>query len=553
MIIIFLKGNRRRIQNSAYRPALALFITYDGSEIRPMRSVRYPASLIICGFMAFLFVVHGWAYDQRRAMETADGYLKRGMYLEAIGAYRNVADNAVDRDMKARAALRIGDIYGYFLDNYDAALQFYFFVTKNYSGSSHAANAYFNAGMILYEKSRYNEALAQFREYLARFPDGSRRQTAEFMIQACVEPPPPVEQKKESVPTVGADEMIRVLLMEGVKTVGIGGTAPCVIADGQTGAVVGRLHPGQPVSVSVYDRFLAVNSAPLRRSVIAIRPESAGFVKVNEKPYRGTVTIKRTDNGINVINRVRLEEYLYGVVPKEMSPTWPIEALKAQAVAARTFALYHKEKSRDREYDVYASTSSQVYGGVAVENERATAAVNETRSRLLVHDGRLVLAYFHANSGGVTEDAENVWTAQVPYLKSVRDNFSTRAPGTAWNLGVDFAGVAQSLIRQGIKIGTIYDITPTEVSPTGRVMKIAINHSGGVTTLKGNDFRIKYDPQRIKSTLFHIRNNGNGMTVSGSGYGHGVGMSQWGAREMASAGYNYDDILRFYYAGVEVK
>ncbi|MBN2687184.1 MAG: SpoIID/LytB domain-containing protein, partial [Deltaproteobacteria bacterium] len=444
-----------------------------------MRSVRYPASLIICGFMVFLFVVHGWAHDQRRAMETADGYLKRGMYLEAIGAYRNVADNAVDRDMKARAALRIGDIYGYFLDNYDAALQFYFFVTKNYSSSSHAANAYFNAGMILYEKSRHSEALAQFREYLARFPDGSRRQTAEFMIQACMKPPPPGEQKKEAAPAVGADEMIRVLIMEGVKTVRIGGTAPCVIADRQTGAALGRLHTGQPVSVSMYDRFLAVNAASLSRSFIVIRPESAGFVTVNEKPYRGTVTIKRNNNGIDVINRVRLEEYLYGVVPKEMSPTWPIEALKAQAVAARTFVLYHKEKNRDREYDVYASTSSQVYGGVVAEDEKATAAVNETRSRILVHDGRLVLAYFHANSGGVTENAENVWTARVPYLKSVRDNFSTGVPGTRWSLGVDFAGVARSLIGQGIKVGTIHEIKPAEVSPTGRVMKIAINHSGG--------------------------------------------------------------------------
>jgi stage II sporulation protein D len=352
--------------------------------------------------MVFLVVATGWAFDERRAMETADRYLARGMYLEAIGAYRNLADGAVQGDIKARAALRTGDIYGYFLDNYDAALQFYFFVTRNYSDSIHAANAYFNAGMILYEKSRYDEALTQFREYLARFPDGSRRQTAEFMIETCMKPPPPGEEKRKSVVTARPDETIRVLLMDGVKTVRISGTSPSVIVDGQTGAVIGRLLPDQPA---------LIDRASLRRPVIVFRPESGGFVTVNEGPYRGGMTITRNDKGMDVINRLPLEEYLYGVVPKEMSPQWPIEALKAQAVAARTFALYHKKKSRDKEYDVYASTSSQVYGGVAAENEKATAAVNETRGRILVHDGRLILAYFHANSGGITEDAENVWTA----------------------------------------------------------------------------------------------------------------------------------------------
>jgi stage II sporulation protein D len=92
-----------------------------------------------------------------------------------------------------------------------------------------------------------------------------------------------------------------------------------------------------------------------------------------------------------------------------------------------------------------------------------------------------------------------------------------------------------------------------EVSPTGRVKKIAISHSGGVTILRGNDFRIKYDPRRLKSTLFQIQKDPTGVTVSGKGYGHGVGMSQWGAREMATAGYRYDEILRNYYTGVEVR
>ena len=514
---------------------------------------RYTVLCAIYVSLVLLCVSTVFAYDDRRAMETADAYLKRGMYLEAIGAYRDVADNAADRDMQARAILRIGDIYSYFLDNYDTALQFYSFVTKHYSGSTHAANAYFNSGMILYERYHYNDALAQFREYLARFPQGPRRQTAEFMINACLKPPPTPAKKKEVVAKISPDERIRVLLYENIKAVRLNGTAPCEIRDVNTRTIIDRIPLGRVAAVSVNDGFLTVNGTPLRRKEIIVYPEMNGVVAVNGMQYRGTITIRQHEKGIDVINELRLEEYLYGVVPKEMSPQWPKEALKSQAVAARTYALYQKEKNRDKGYDVYASTSSQVYGGVTAEHKNATAAVNETRGKLLICDGKLVLAYFHANSGGVTEDAENVWTAQVPYLKSVRDDFSVQAPRNKWSHAVDFVGMGRSFNQKGIHVGTIYEITPIEMSPTGRIKKIGIVHSGGVTTLSGNHFRIKYDPRLIKSTLFQIRKEGSGIRISGSGYGHGVGMSQWGAYEMAKAGYGYSDILRFYYAGVEVK
>lgn len=518
-----------------------------------MHLTRYKIVCAVCGFLILLCISVGYAYDDRRAMETADAYLKMGRYLEAIGAYRYVADNATDRNMQARAILRIGDIYSYFLDNYDTALQFYSFVTKYYSRSIHTANAYFNSGMILYEKYKYNEALVQFREYLARFPQGQRRQSAEFMINACLRPPPAPEAKKDVMVKIDPNEMIRVLIHENVSTIRLTGTAPCEIRAVEKRTTIDRIPLGRVAVVSVAGSILTVNGAILHHKEFTVCPERGGFVVVNGMPYRGTMTIRRNEKGVDVINELRLEEYLYGVIPKEMSPQWPREALKSQAVAARTFALYQKEKNRDKGYDVYASTKSQVYGGVAVEHENATTAVNETQGKLLMWNGKLVLAYFHANSGGVTEDAENVWTAQVPYLKSVRDKFSAQAAGTQWNHAVDFVEMRRILNKKGTNIGTVYEITPVEVSPTGRTKKIRIVHSGGTTMLSGNDFRIKYDPQRIKSTLFHVRKEDGGIIMQGSGYGHGVGMSQWGAYEMAKAGYGYIDILRFYYSGVGVK
>jgi stage II sporulation protein D len=236
-----------------------------------------------------------------------------------------------------------------------------------------------------------------------------------------------------------------------------------------------------------------------------------------------------------------------------MSPQWPSEALKSQAVAARTYALYQKEKNRDKDYDVYASTSSQVYGGFGVEKETTTRAVNDTRGKVLRHRGNLILAYFHANSGGVTEDAKNVWTADVPYLKSIRDDFSAQAPNTHWNKYVDLVSISQSLRAKGVDVDTIVELIPTAISPSGRVRNIRIRHNRGQTTLSGNHFRIKVDPKLIKSTLFTIRRSGNGISFYGKGYGHGVGMSQWGAYQMAKAGHPYTNILRYYYSGVEIR
>jgi len=553
MIIIFLRGDSGKKQNSAYRSTLTIRLADIRNETDTMHSTRHTILCATFGFLVLLSAGMGYGYDDRHAMDSADAYLKMGMYLEAIGAYRSVADNSADRNMQARAILRIGDIYSYFLDNYDTALLFYSFVTKHYSGSIHAANAYFNSGMIRYEKYQYNEALTQFQEYLARFPQGERKETAEFMIKACRKPIPSPEGKKEVTAKIGPDEMIRILIHENIGAVSIAGTEPYEIRDINRQTIIHRIPAGLVADVSVNGGFLTVNGSAIRKKEFTVSPGINGIITVNGLPYRGTLTIRRHEEGFDVINELRLEEYLYGVIPKEMSPQWPKEALKAQAVAARTYALYQKEKNHDKGYDVYASTLSQVYGGIAAEQQNTTTAVNETRGRLLTWNGKLILAYFHSNSGGVTEDAENVWTAGMPYLKSVRDKFSSQAPGVQWIYSIDFIGMQRILNQKGIRVGKVYEIVPVEVSPTGRIKKIEIVHSGGTTTLSGNDFRIKYDPTRIKSTLFRVIKEDGGVSVHGSGYGHGVGMSQWGAYEMARAGYGYTDILGFYYAGVDVK
>ncbi len=134
-----------------------------------------------------------------------------------------------------------------------------------------------------------------------------------------------------------------------------------------------------------------------------------------------------------------------------MPPNWPEEALKAQAIVSRTFARYQMDANAARDYDISASTASQVYGGITAETERTRRAVDATRGRILTFKGRPALTYFHANSGGVTEDARNVWRVAIPYLQSVSDDYSARAPGAAWSSFLSFDQIRDAMSRNGLE------------------------------------------------------------------------------------------------------
>jgi len=179
--------------------------------------------------------------------------------------------------------------------------------------------------------------------------------------------------------------------------------------------------------------------------------------------------------------------------------------------------------------------------------------VDETRGMVILYNGQLALTYFHANSGGMTEDAKRVWNADIPYLRTIQDEYSTKAPNTSWTLSLSTDTIRSSLNHKGFDIGSIERIVPVDVSPSGRIQKIKIFHSGGESVVKGTDFRIKIDPVLIKSTLFTIISDEERIHFEGRGYGHGVGMSQWGAYMMAREGYSYNDILKHYYRGVEIR
>jgi stage II sporulation protein D len=492
----------------------------------------------------------GFAYNANQAMEEADAFLRNGQYLEAVGAYQDISDVSPDPEMKAKATLRIGDIYSYFLNNSERALEKYGVVIKKFESSMHAANAHFNSGMILYEKNRYKEALYEFKIYLKKYPRGDRRDTAEFMIETCSRPPPAMKEKKPSF-TKAKKEDVRVLVATGLQAIRVDSTSEFEVRDGSGKDISGKVRKA---ALSISGGGIRLDGNSLSHDRLAIVPLGGQWLKLNGAPYRGELRIAKSARGdMDVINVLNVEAYLYGVVPKEMSPQWPPEALKAQAIAARTYVLYQKEKSKDKDYDVIATTASQVYGGAGAEAVRSNQAVDETTGMVLLYDGQLALTYFHANSGGMTEEARRVWSADVPYLKGVRDDYSAKAPGCSWKLSLNVDKIRTALNKKGLDVGRIERLMPVDISPSGRVTKIKIFHDGKESVLSGNDFRLKTDPTQVKSTLFTMTNEGDEIHLEGRGSGHGVGMSQWGAYIMAREGFSYGDILKHYYYGVELR
>ena len=285
----------------------------------------------------------------------------------------------------------------------------------------------------------------------------------------------------------------------------------------------------------------------------------AGFLSVNGQAYRGAIEIRRTRAGrLTAINDLDLERYLYGVIKGEIDPRWPPEAVKAQAVAARTLALENLASSRGKYagegYTLRATTDSQVYLGVGGEDPGATAAVDATRGMVVTFQGQPIFAAYHSNSGGHTEDSENVWGTPHPYLRGVPDPYALNGPDEEWATRLSLAAIEANLRRGGISVAGIAAIEPGRMTPWGRAVTVRVVAEGGRTQeIAANQFRLLLGPTIVRSTMFVITREGADVSFKGRGSGHGVGLDQWGARAMALRGYTFEQILGYYYTGIAIE
>jgi stage II sporulation protein D len=254
-----------------------------------------------------------------------------------------------------------------------------------------------------------------------------------------------------------------------------------------------------------------------------------------------------------VINRLDLEEYLYGVVPKEAPPQWEMAALRAQAIVARTYALYKRQRQGHGDYDVAADyLRDQVYAGYGAEHARTTQAVDETRGVVVTCHGELIPTYYHAESAGYTENSEHVWSAPYPCLRAVKTPIHPASPYVQWSATLSLQNLRLALEKKGYVVGQIQRIEPIQRSPTGRIILLKLGHSRGETVLRGTDFRLAVGPEVIRSTRFTVNLQGGRALFSGQGWGHGVGLCQWCSQGMAELGYDHETILKHYYLGARL-
>jgi stage II sporulation protein D len=242
-----------------------------------------------------------------------------------------------------------------------------------------------------------------------------------------------------------------------------------------------------------------------------------------------------------------------GALVGEIPASWQREALRAQAVASRTYAIHQSVAHGGEPYHVESTTRSQVYAGLDGETPSLRQAVEDTRCEVLTHAGAPILAAFHSASGGQTASSGEVWGRELGYLVSREVAGEDDSPDTYWRAALSRTTLSRALEAAGHRIGSVRGARILERSPSGRVMRIRLEGTKGEITLTGRELREAVGERTLKSTLFEVRAGDEGLVFVGSGSGHGVGMSQWGARAMAERGMGYREILETFYPGARLE
>lgn len=271
----------------------------------------------------------------------------------------------------------------------------------------------------------------------------------------------------------------------------------------------------------------------------------ASYFRLDGRTYRGGVRLLSKGGRLWVINLVLLEDYLLGVLPAEMPQGFPQEALKAQTVVARTFAVNRLNPKAS--YDLCASEMSQLYLGLGVETAKHEEAVRATRGKILSYGGKAISALYHADSGGMTAGSEEVFQKALPYLRPRPDPYA-RGPKSQWRVSL----TPEAALRVLRSLGYAPQVTNPkghlgdspavlERSASGRVWRLRLL---GVE-VQGPEAQRLVRSLGLSSALVEFQ----GWEALGRGAGHGVGLSQWGARGMAESGYDYREILGYYFPG----
>lgn len=350
-----------------------------------------------------------------------------------------------------------------------------------------------------------------------------------------------------------AEEEVRIAIGEGRTTVELSGDDLSIfdpatghrLAHGAGATTVKVVVEGERVRIGDGSESLVFDGDT--RSATRILVETPEGTRVDGRLFLGRILVRKWQKGLHVINRLPMETYLLGIVGSEMSPLWPLEALKAQAVAARTYAFERRMMMRaaGRPYDLESSVLSQVYAGADRIQPSVVEAVKQTRGEVLAFRHRPAEALFHSTCGGTTVPAREAFSHAVPYLVSRKCEFCRPSPRYSWVARFTLDHVARSLRAAGILKGKLKSIErkagekDVRINGSARVSPGKIRRAVGYVAVFSDRYVVKTSKQTV--------------TFEGRGFGHGVGLCQWGAKGMAESGSTHVQVLEHYYPGAAVR
>ncbi len=466
--------------------------------------------------------------EARYDINYASYLIEVGKYMEALENYETAIELTSLPKTKIDALLAKATLLSAFLDAPEEALKVYRQVYRDYAQAAEIAR--YREGLLLFQLDRPKEAKEVLKDYLKKYPIGRFRFQAEALleqIEKIVPPPPPPEVKRPEV---------RVRLCKTGGTVTIKGSPVCM----------DDLGCKEGFEVREADGKILIDGTPIDKRKIFF--ESKGLLDMicqkKNKQLRGKLLAESKEGSLLIINYVDIEDYLKSVVPSESYSSWPLETLKAQAVAARTYAYYQVLHRKDWDYDLVDDEGDQAYKGAKRERPGSTRAVEETTGRILSHEERPILAMYSANSGGHTADAKSIFSLSKPYLVAHPDPESLKGKMARWTRRFSAAEIESAMRNRGINISGLRSIEPEERGPSGRIVKVRINFDG-----ESRVFRTRTTLRRalkLPEILLEIEQKNGHYVFNGRGWGHGVGYSQWGSAILGEKT-SYGHILEFYY------
>ena len=516
-------------------------------------------------------------HEARYDINEAAYLIEVGKYMEALENYQSALELSVIPKTRIDALLSKATLLSAFLDAPEKALEVYRKVSQKYPQAAEIGR--YREGLLLFHLDRLDEAKPVIENYLKAYPEGKFRFQAEALLEQIKKAPPkpalPPEPKPEPKPapkpipepmpkpipkpTPPPSELpspkppvappsvkpsprlipspeLRVRLCKTTGRATVTGTEIC--ADG-----FGCQNRFEFKGVG---GVLTVNGSRRNDNQILLTSKNPLVVSCGKKKkkVRGNILAKLKGGKLYVINLVDMELYLRSVVPSESYASWPLETLKAQAVAARTYAYYQMLHRKTWSYDLVDDEGDQAYKGMKRERRKTDQAVSETKGQILSHGNKPILAMYSANSGGYTADAGSIFGLSKPYLVAHKDPKSLEGKMARWKKTYSVSHVENALNRRRLKIRGLKRIEPAIKGPSGRIIKIRIVADSGTKTVRTRTTLRR--ALKLPEILLEIRKENGNFIFDGRGWGHGVGYSQWGSAILGKET-SYDKILAFYY------